>query len=217
MPPAPPATSPRKRPVQARSRATVEAILDGAAHILVRDGFDRATTTRIAEAAGVGVGSLYQYFPSKEAVIAALIDRHATALQAVFDELAPRLAGTLPAEGVAMIVEAATDAHRLHPTLHRVLNEQVPRIGDLARIRNVSAAITTHIATWIATLPLAHGRDPAVLAVLVERSIEAVIHGALADGHDHLPAALHDELVAMLTRHLAPDMPKPDQRISKAS
>ncbi|HAE49181.1 MAG TPA: TetR family transcriptional regulator, partial [Tistrella mobilis] len=96
MPPVPPATSPRKRPVQARSRATVETILDGAAHILIRDGFDRATTTRIAEAAGVGIGSLYQYFPSKEAVVAALIDRHAAALIRVFDDLAPRLAGRPP-------------------------------------------------------------------------------------------------------------------------
>ncbi|MEN3163106.1 TetR/AcrR family transcriptional regulator [Tistrella mobilis] len=217
MPPVPPATSPRKRPVQARSRATVETILDGAAHILIRDGFDRATTTRIAEAAGVGIGSLYQYFPSKEAVVAALIDRHAAALTRVFDDLAPRLAGRPPAEAVAMIVAAATDAHRLHPALHRVLNEQVPRIGDMARIRDVSAAITSHVARWIATLPLAPGRDPAILAVLVERSIEAVVHGALADGHDRLPRALHDELVTMLARHLAPETPRQDQRISKAS
>ena len=165
----------------------------------------------------MGIGSLYQYFPSKEAVVAALIDRHAAALIRVFDDLAPRLAGRPPAEAVAMIVAAATDAHRLHPALHRVLNEQVPRIGDMARIRDVSATITGHVARWIATLPLAPGRDPVILAVLVERSIEAVVHGALADGHDRLPRALHDELVTMLARHLAPDTPRQDQRISKAS
>ncbi len=79
--------APRKRPIQARSRATVDAILEGAIRILTRDGFDGATTTKIAEAAGVSVGSLYQYFPSMEAIVAALFEKHADELLAVFDVL----------------------------------------------------------------------------------------------------------------------------------
>ena len=54
----------RKSPAQSRSRATVEAILDAAAHILVTQGFAAASTNRIAEKAGVSIGSLYQYFPN---------------------------------------------------------------------------------------------------------------------------------------------------------
>src|SRR5262249_7474993 len=66
----------RKLPVQERSRVTVEALLEATARILVKEGFDAASTNRIAAVAGVSVGSLYQYFPSKESLVAALIDRH---------------------------------------------------------------------------------------------------------------------------------------------
>ncbi len=65
--------SPRKRPRQKRSAATVEVILDGAARILEREGLDAFNTNAVAVAAGVSVGSLYQYFPGKDAVMAALL------------------------------------------------------------------------------------------------------------------------------------------------
>src|ERR1700733_5846515 len=69
-------TAPRKKPRQGRSQATVDAILVATARVLCATGYDRASTNRIALAAGVSVGSLYQYFPSKEALVAALVERH---------------------------------------------------------------------------------------------------------------------------------------------
>src|SRR5580704_19393298 len=71
-----PSTDPRKRASQQRSRATVNALVEATARILVREGFDKASTNRIAEEAGVSIGSLYQYYPCKEALVAAVIDRH---------------------------------------------------------------------------------------------------------------------------------------------
>lgn len=67
---------PRKRPTQARARATVEVILEAAAHILEVDGIATLNTNSIAERAGVSIGSLYQYFPSKEAIFTELIRRN---------------------------------------------------------------------------------------------------------------------------------------------
>ena len=64
---------PRKSPVQARSAATVDAILEAAARILESEGFEGYTTNAIAKRAGVSIGSLYQYFPNKDAVTAALV------------------------------------------------------------------------------------------------------------------------------------------------
>src|SRR6516164_1611810 len=69
-------TNPRKLASQERSRATVDALLEATARILLKEGYDKASTNRIAEVAGVSIGSLYQYFPSKEALVAAVIDRH---------------------------------------------------------------------------------------------------------------------------------------------
>jgi len=71
-----PLTKPRKHASQHRSRATVDALIEATARILVKQGFDSASTNRIAEQAGVSVGSLYQYFPGKEALVAAVIERH---------------------------------------------------------------------------------------------------------------------------------------------
>src|SRR3954463_6962872 len=69
-------TVPRKAPKQQRSKETVDVILAATARILVKEGFDRASTNRIADAAGVSIGSLHQYFPWKEALVAALVEQH---------------------------------------------------------------------------------------------------------------------------------------------
>src|SRR5215469_493144 len=66
-------TNPRKLASQERSRATVDALLEATARILLKEGYDKASTNRIAEVAGVSIGSLYQYFPSKEALVSTAI------------------------------------------------------------------------------------------------------------------------------------------------
>ena len=69
-------TKPRKLPQQDRSRVTVQAILEATTHILTEEGYEKANTNRIAERAGVSIGSLYQYFPNKESLLTALIEQH---------------------------------------------------------------------------------------------------------------------------------------------
>src|SRR5262250_1602249 len=84
-------TNLRKSASQQRSRATVDALLEATARILIKEGYDRASTNRIAHVAGVSIGSLYQYFPSKEALVAALIDRHVEGTLQVMGEAVERL------------------------------------------------------------------------------------------------------------------------------
>src|SRR4051812_12682186 len=102
-----PLTKPRKNASQDRSRATVDALVEATARILVKDGFDRASTNRIAETAGVSIGSLYQYFPGKDALVAEVINRHTEDLmQVVRDALAEVI--ELPLErAVCRIVSVA--------------------------------------------------------------------------------------------------------------
>src|SRR5580700_3154791 len=97
-------TTPRKSPRQARSEATVDAVLEATARVLVKVGYDRASTNRIAAEAGVSVGSLYQYFPSKEALVAALVDRHMTEMVGLFEHHFEALsAAPLPVVAEAMV------------------------------------------------------------------------------------------------------------------
>jgi AcrR family transcriptional regulator len=109
----------------------VSALVEATARVLVREGFDKASTNRIAEVAGVSVGSLYQYFPSKEALVVAVIDRHnQEIMQVVRGELAEAM--SLPVEkAVRKMIAVAVKAHRVNPRLHRVLAEQIPRVGKL--------------------------------------------------------------------------------------
>jgi AcrR family transcriptional regulator len=129
-----PLAKPRKVASQKRSRAMVDALVEATARILVKEGFDKASTNRVAEVAGVSVGSLYQYFPSKEALVAAVIERHQQEiLQTVRGELAEVL--SQPVErAVRKLVAVAIKAHRVDPKLHRVLAEQIPRVGAFEKL-----------------------------------------------------------------------------------
>ena len=73
---APTAFEPRKSPVQARSTVTVEAIYEATIQVLLSQGAERLTTTRVAERAGVSVGTLYQYFPNKQSLLFAVLEAH---------------------------------------------------------------------------------------------------------------------------------------------
>ncbi len=70
------AFEPRKTPVQARSAVTVDAISEATIQVLLRHGVERLTTTRVAHRAGVSVGTLYQYFPNKQSMLFAVLERH---------------------------------------------------------------------------------------------------------------------------------------------
>jgi len=84
--------APRRKPTQTRSRETVSAVLAAAAELFATAGPARTTTNRIAARAGVSVGSLYQYFPNKEAILAALGERHAAQVEAALGPSLARLA-----------------------------------------------------------------------------------------------------------------------------
>lgn len=90
----------RKKPTQARAGATIDAIVEAAAQVLRKDGEETLTTAKIAERAGVSIGSVYQYFPNKEAILLALIRKEREAIAA---DVARRIAEIEPENGEAMV------------------------------------------------------------------------------------------------------------------
>jgi AcrR family transcriptional regulator len=117
--------TPRKLPKQARSEATLEAVLEAAAQVFERHGYAAGTTNRIAERAGVSIGSLYQYFPNKDAILVALVRRHLAESTAVLEPLLERLKhGASFDQVLPDVVEAMVAMHALAPGLHRVLFEE---------------------------------------------------------------------------------------------
>ena len=120
-----PQLSPRKAPRQSRSQATVTAILDATAHILVERGVAAVSTNAVAERAGVSVGSLYQYFPNKDALIAALHARHGEQMMDVIQRALTKAMDATLDEALGGLIEATVEAHRVDADLHRVLEQQL--------------------------------------------------------------------------------------------
>ena len=146
-------TTPRKTAIQARAQATVDAILSATARILVKDGYDHASTNKVALAAGVSVGSLYQYFPSKEALVVALIQRHGAEMRRVLSEAFVRIAGAPIEEAVREMVVLMARAHAVDPRLHKVLVEQVPRVGRLEQVHAFEDEVLAMTEQYLAATP----------------------------------------------------------------
>lgn len=119
----------RKQPKQRRSQAMVEAMIDATARILSRDGVDAVTTNRVAEVAGVSVGSLYQYFGHRDELIAAVAERHGQQMLALLTDSMIELASAPLPVAVRSYVTAMMRAHALEPELHRALIQHVMARG----------------------------------------------------------------------------------------
>jgi len=197
-------TTPRKRPRQARSKATVDTILVASARILVKRGFDGFTTNEVAEAAGVSIGSLYQYFPNKEALVAALIERHIEDMNASILSELTRVAQLPMAEAVRAVIELAISAHTVDAELHQVLTEQVPRVGRMARLRELDAISHRMVAGILAARQHELAiRDPELSAFILVAAIEAIVHRVVLFAPDRLrDPRLVDEATLLVTRYL---------------
>lgn len=117
-----PAKTPRKTPRQARARDTYDAILEATARILEAQGLDAANTNAIAARAGVSVGSLYQYFPGKEAIFAELVRRHDAATDDALGNLVAGSAGQGFEARLRALVKAAVAQQFARPRMARILD-----------------------------------------------------------------------------------------------
>jgi AcrR family transcriptional regulator len=202
-------TAPRKEPRQARSIATVDAILTATARVLTRDGYDHASTNKVAEEAGVSVGSLYQYFPSKEALVAALIDRHMAHLTGILETNIEALRdASLPA-AARTLVKVMIEAHRYNPKLHRVIAEQVPRVGRLDRSHDIEREIAHRIRALLELRRSELRPQNLELAVfLIVSVVEGLTHRATIDNPGLFDLEeLADEITAIVLRYVMKDPP----------
>lgn len=197
---------PRKQPGQQRAIETRQRLLQAAARVFSEHGYAAGTTNRIAEAAGHSIGSLYQYFPNKDAILVELATAHARAGVAAIERLLN--GGSLPdrlEDKIRLFVRAAIDNHRDDPALHRVLFEEAPRPPELLDFLHTAErqAIAT-AQTLLAADPQVTVTDVAMAARLVVTAIESLVHRFTTGDHPEDADRFEDELVAMLVRYLTP-------------
>ncbi len=199
------AISPRKVPRQARSQATVDAILDATAQVLVERGYAAASTNAVAERAGVSVGSLYQYFPNKDALIAALQDRHVRQMLDVIEQQLDRHAGASLETAVRGMIEAVVEGHRIEAELHRVFDAQSREPRDWPHAHD---EVEQRVGRQLRQL-LADHRDELVVSDVklatftLMHAVHALVHAAVLDRPSGMSLkALTGEITQMAMRYL---------------
>ena len=195
---------PRKIPTQPRSRAMVEALIEATARVLRTEGAEAVSTNRIATVAGVSVGSLYQYFPGKDSLIYAVLERQETAQLVLMKEaLGAHVGGPLP-DLVRTAVGALVRFHRDDPELTRVLLEQRRRLIAIRPLPHLEEAFSAVIVTALRArahelrdLPLE------IAAFIIQRTVDALAFETVLRRPELLEdKRFEDELVELILRYV---------------
>lgn len=198
--------APRKSPAQARARETVEAILEAAVDLFSSKGYARTSTNHLAARAGVSVGSLYQYFPNKDAILTALLARHLEAVHDAVSAALPILADpAVPLRaGIHRLLAGLRAVHDDDPRLARAVEQHA------GQMPSVPAGLTAHrhgtverVAEILEGRPDVRRGNHALMAALLGEVTEAVsgflVHGPREEfGREELL----DEAIEALARYV---------------
>ena len=197
--------APRKTPKQDRSRFMVTSILDATARVLVEVGFSKTSTNLVAQRAGVSVGSLYQYFPSRESLVAGVGRRHAEEKRSALEALLKSDGKSDLHTDITKIVNAIALVQAADPALSYALVREVPKLGDLDWREEVSerslALATDFLIKHNQELRCDINQEAAafVLAKSVESVMTALIHHKTRSAKSK---AIKQEFVQMIVRFL---------------
>jgi AcrR family transcriptional regulator len=194
----------RKQPTQSRSRATVETILDGCIRVLDQEGIQAATTSRIAEASGVSVGSLYQYFENRDAILNALQDREFVRTAEMIQTHLMHEKFETPADLARTVVSSLLALYRSSPGLHRVLALEGLRVAPTDRVQAFDHRIVETLRAFFEStiFPIRRPNKHAAAFVLYQ-SVRATMLAKILEeppglGDDTLVEELTDLVVSYL-------------------
>lgn len=198
--------APRRKPRQSRAQATCDAIITATTQVLVKDGYDAVNTNHIARVAGVSVGSVYQYYSSKEALVMAVMERYREAGLTDLEEGIARLSGATLREALRLLIRQVLATKAANPRLHQVLVEQLPRVRQFQQVDRYTARILRLVRTFLEP----HARelrpkDLDMATFIVVNTVESLTHVALADRPEYLTRAAYvDELCELVVGYLQP-------------
>jgi AcrR family transcriptional regulator len=166
----------------------------------MKEGHDKTSTNKIAAVAGVSIGSLYQYFPSKEALMAAVIDRHTREMLQVIRDSLIKVAARPIEVAARELVSVMINAHRVDPNLHRAV-EQIPRAGPRENIeaieRDLYALVRGYLDAHRDEIDVA---DADVATFVCVTAVEALTHAAVLRRPDVLTEEKAGKFVDDVTR-----------------
>jgi AcrR family transcriptional regulator len=194
----------RKQPSQSRSRVTVDAILDATIRLLVTEG--SATTNQIAKLAGVSIGSLYQYFPNRDALFAAVIERERQRMEDVVLAQVTELLTKPISLAARELVKLLLDTAVFDPHLHAILLEHAPRVGKLADIGQVRERVASFFRAYLELHKSElRARNVDLAVFILSNALEAIGHAAKKTYGRQVSEEVIDEMTQLVLRYLLPD------------
>jgi AcrR family transcriptional regulator len=184
--------SPRNQPRQPRSRVTVSLILDAAIRILDREGLEALTTSRAAEVAGVSVGTLYQYFAHRDAIIDALQDRELERAGTMLERVLKNPEGRADRDVARAVLEELLRLYRAAPALHRVLAVDGLRYSTPERVLAFDVKSVALVKSFLIFAgPRIRGTNLEAAAFVIYQSVRATMLGYLLEA----PAGVDDDVI----------------------
>jgi len=177
-----PAINARKTPVQVRSVETVEAIFEATIQVLLESGLVRLTTTRVAVRAGVSVGTLYQYFPNKHALLFALLERHLKLVAKAVEQACSRHRGCPVELMIEGLVEAYVDAKLRRAEVSGALYKISADLDGTTLSGNVQQRSRIAIASMLLTAPDKCVKEPEVKAAMLSSAMAGIMRAFLETG-----------------------------------
>ena len=186
----------------------MRAITRAAAQVFSARGYAASTTNHIAERAGVSIGSLYEYFPNKDALLVALMEDHIREGEAILAAAAAQAQDAhdgLP-EIVRRFVRAMVEFHARDRALHRVLFEETPLPPRILRmLADLEAQLTEQVHAYLRAAPGVRRRDLPLAAAVVVQAVEGLTHKLVLYGDRDIEPYI-EEMVALVTGYLATDV-----------
>lgn len=194
---------PRKSAVQARSAATVEALHTATLQVLTQQGLIRCTTTRVAERAGMSVGSLYQYYPNRDALLAAVLEKHLVEVAETVELACDRYQGTSVADMASGLVAAFLAVKLREPAVSKALYAIAGERGGAELVARINARMVAATAALLATAADAHFEDPGLTAAIALSAVVGPVR-ALLEGNASpaFEAGLEQQVTLLLRAYL---------------
>jgi AcrR family transcriptional regulator len=175
---------PRKRPQQRRSRVTIDSIFEATIQVLLANGLDKVTTIQIADRAGVSVGSLYQYFPNKRALMAAVVKRHVGAVVDTTIEACESVHGKTIGEMCAAMMSAFVDAKTRRPEVSRALYLPSAAVNSDAIVKEEAVRCAAAVHDMLITASDATFAQPRLVSSVLIASIVGPTRATIEAGGD---------------------------------
>ena len=194
----------RKSPQQERSKLMVDRIVAAGRQVLVEHGYERATTNRVAEAAGISPGSLYQYFPNKEAVLSAVVEAYSTEIAEQLTAVVTEHLDRPPLELMRASYEGLLEILESNREYVRLMARELPRARVAPQMDQLEWRLSELIGAYLAVSRPTDRVKPAVSAWLLVRMVEHLCVQWVLEQPGFSRETLLDELMHLSAAHLAP-------------